>query len=151
MLAAPSTHHRAFARAVLLAAAALAGCGLAACGTATPNPAGGQGTLIVAKDAANGTTVHLHVGDRVEVALASTYWTVRGSSAPAVVHQDGATITQPAPQGSCVPGEGCGVERTYFTARSAGTAVITAGRTTCGEALRCVGSRGRFKLTVQVG
>jgi hypothetical protein len=50
-----------------------------------------------------------------------------------------------------VPGEGCGVVRTYFTARSAGTAVITAGRTTCGEALACVGSHGRFKLTVQVG
>jgi hypothetical protein len=151
MLAARSTPHRLIARAVLLAAAVLVGCGLAACGVASGNPGGAHGILIVAKDAANGTTVHLHVGDRVEVALASTYWTVRGSSAPAVVHQDGATITQPAPQGSCVPGEGCGVERTYFTARSAGTAVITAGRTTCGEALRCVGSRGRFKLTVQVG
>jgi hypothetical protein len=105
--------------------------------------------VIAAGDAANGTTMHARVGDRVELTLSSDYWTVEGSSAPAVLRQNGATVQLPR-QPHCPPGVGCAPLRTGFTALAPGTAMITATRTTCGEALRCVGSQGRFALTVVV-
>jgi hypothetical protein len=147
-----------------LAAAVLvtAGCGIAvtaqgrpwpqASGTATAvNPAGPEGAVTVARDGASGKTVQMQVGDRLELILSSDYWTVRGSSAPAVLRQDGPSKRLPRP-GTCseIPGLGCTPLKTSFTALAAGTAVITARRTTCGEALRCVGDRGRFIVTVVV-
>ena len=146
----PAAHtpRRIIARAALLAAVALAGCALPGCGTAQPGGPG-HSTLVIKRDASSGTKVHVSVGDRIEVILSSTYWTVRGSSAPAVVHQDGATAYLPG-RAQCVPGAGCGLVRTYFTARSAGTAVITAHRLSCGEALLCRPSQRHFVLTVEV-
>jgi hypothetical protein len=35
-------------------------------------------------------------------------------------------------------------------ARHAGTATVTASRTTCGEALRCTGGQGSYTLSVVV-
>ena len=144
-----STPRPGITRTALLACVALAGFVLPACGTAHSGGPG-HGGLVVERDAANGKTVHVGVGDRIELILSSTYWDVLGSSAPTVVHQDGPTITRPAPAGQCVPGEGCGVVRAYFTARSAGTAVITAHRDTCGEAMACSPSQRDLALTVEV-
>jgi hypothetical protein len=145
-----STPRRVTARAVLLAAVALAGSALPACGTVQAGGPG-QGGPVVERFASNGKTVHVSVGDKIELILSSTYWNVQGSSAATVVHQDGPTVTKAAPMGQCVPGQGCGVVRTYFTARSAGTAVITASRTTCGEAMACSPKQSHFTLTVKVG
>jgi hypothetical protein len=100
-------------------------------------------------DRSNGKTIRIGVGDRVELILGSTYWKIRGSSAPAVLRQDGPAKLLGSPN-SCPPGVGCGSVRTLFAALSPGTAVITAHRDSCGEALRCIGSRGRFRLTVLV-
>jgi hypothetical protein len=145
-----TTSRRVTARAVLLAAMALAGFALPACGTVTSGGPG-QGGPVVERYASNGKTVHVSVGDKIELILSSTYWDVRGSSAATVVRQDGPTVIKPAPAGQCVPGQGCGAVHTFFTARSAGTAVITASRTTCGEALACGPSQSHFTLTVKVG
>jgi hypothetical protein len=124
----------------------------AACGTATganhPVP-----IVIVVRDNANGRTVSVRAGDRIELILASSYWNVTGSSAPRVLRQEGATALLPRP-GTCpdIPGLGCIPERTDFKALTSGKAVITASRTSCGEALRCVGRSHptRFTLTVVV-
>ncbi len=107
--------------------------------------------VIIVRDNANGKTVHMRVGDRLELILASTYWTVHRSSAPDVLQEDGPTRLLPRPK-SCskIPGLGCIPVKTSFTAPTVGRAVITASRTSCGEALRCVGDRGRFKVTVVV-
>jgi hypothetical protein len=107
--------------------------------------------VIIVRDNANGKTVHMRVGDRLELILASTYWTVHRSSAPDVLRQDGPTRLLPRPK-SCskIPGLGCVPVKTSFTAPTVGRAVITASRTSCGEALRCVGDGGRFKVTVLV-
>jgi hypothetical protein len=100
-------------------------------------------------DRSNGKTIRIGVGDRVELILGSTYWKIHGSSAPTVLRQDGPTKLLGSPN-SCPPGVGCGSVHTLFAALSRGTAVITAHRDSCGEALRCIGSRGRFRLTVLV-
>lgn len=138
---------RLFRSALLLAAAAVTAL---AAGCAGPHHAA-RGPRVLADfvehDRSNGKTIRIGVGDRVALILGSTYWTIRGSSAPAVLRQEGPAKVLGSPR-SCPPGVGCGSVRTSFTALSPGTAVITAHRNSCGEALRCVGSRGRFRLTV---
>jgi hypothetical protein len=122
-----------------------AGCGTAASAN-HPVP-----RVIVVRDNANGRTVSVRTGDSLELILSSSYWNVTGSSASHVLRQDGATALLPRP-GSCpkIPGLGCTPERTDFKALTNGKAVITASRTTCGEALACAGRATRFTLTVVV-
>ena len=122
----------------------------AACATATgaghPVP-----KVIVVRDNANGRTISVRAGDTVELILSSSYWNVAGSSATRVLRQHGGTVLLPRPS-SCpdIPGLGCTPERTDFTALAGGKAVISASRTSCGEALRCVGRATSFTLTVVV-
>ena len=108
-------------------------------------------SVTIVRADANGATVHVGVGDRLELILSSDYWHVHGSSSAAVLTQDGSARYLPRP-GSCpdIPGLGCIPIQTSFTALARGTAVITASRTTCGEALRCLESQQRFTVTVVV-
>jgi hypothetical protein len=107
--------------------------------------------VIVVRDDANGKAVSAIAGDRVELILASSYWRVTGSSAPGVLRQDGPTVLLSRPS-SCpdLPGLGCIPVRTDFIALANGKAVITAGRSTCGEALRCKPDQTRFTVVVDV-
>ncbi|HEX4660451.1 MAG TPA: hypothetical protein VH307_23935 [Streptosporangiaceae bacterium] len=137
-------------RHLAIAAAAVAAVAAAGCGVA-PATAGGP-TVIVIRDNANGTTVRIAAGDRVELILSSSYWDVAGSSAPRVLRQDGPATLMPRPS-SCpqnIPGLGCIPIQTKFTALADGKAVIRASRTSCGEALRCSPDRTRFSVMVVV-
>lgn len=49
-----------------------------------------------------------------------------------------------------VPGELCGTSIRTFTAARPGTAMIEAGRDSCGEALRCLAGSDTFQMTVKV-
>jgi hypothetical protein len=131
---------------VAVAAAALLAVGCSQIATAT-----GNSHLVVARDNSNGKTVRVSVGDRLELILASDYWNVDPSSSPAVLRQDGATSYLARPS-DCptIPGLGCIPEQTSFTALAPGTVVITASRTSCGEALACRPDQSRFRLTVIV-
>ena len=100
-------------------------------------------------DRDKGTTVTLHVGDRLKVVLASTYWTIDKSPNPAVLRTDGKQVTTPALKG-CVPGGGCGTAARTFTAVTNGSTTVSGSRTTCGEALLCTGGNGKFSVTVVV-
>lgn len=124
---------------------------LAACGAAvTPGVSGSptpSGQLRVAGDEDNGKTLQLHVGDRFEVRLDSTYWSVKGSSNPSVLMAEGPMVVAPSPSG-CVPGGGCGTVAMVFDVVGAGTADVTASRTSCGEAMGCTGSAGSYRVTV---
>jgi hypothetical protein len=128
---------------------ASAGCGTAASSASGPTARGPA--VIVVRDDANGKAVSATAGDRVELILSSSYWRVTGSSAPGVLRQDGATVLLSGPS-SCpdLPGLGCIPVRTDFTALTNGKAVITAGRSTCGEALRCKPDQTRFTVVVDV-
>lgn len=130
----------------LLALMLLASCGRAvAPGTGSPSPSGGQ--LQVAGDSDNGSTKELRVGDRLEVGLHSTYWTIKGSSNPQVLLAEGPVVVSSSRTG-CVPGGGCGRVAMIFDVVGAGSADVTAARTSCGEAMACTGSEGSYKITV---
>ena len=118
---------------------------LVSCGSA-PTPAGHES---VATDSDNGKTISLHVGDRLEVKLASTYWTINESSDPAVLKSSGPLAVSPQPSG-CVPGAGCGFAIASFEATADGSADVTATRMSCGEAMRCVGDAGSYRVSVVV-
>jgi hypothetical protein len=136
-----------------IAAAAVAAVTVAGCGVAPATaPARGGPTLIVIRDNANGKSVPVAVGDRVELLLSSSYWNVAGSSAPRVLRQDGPATLMPRPS-SCpanIPGLGCSPIQMKFTALAGGRAFITASRSTCGEAMRCMPDQTRFTVTVVV-
>ncbi len=143
---------RKWGAALMLAACAVvpfAG-GCAAAGSS--HPAGDPGGPLVVRDGSNGRTVTVTVGEHLEVILGSTYWTVRGSSKPRVLRQDGPSSLMPRPANcaSNIPGLGCVPIRTDFSALAPGTTVITASRVTCGEAMRCMPGQEHYSLTVVV-
>jgi hypothetical protein len=131
-----------------------AGCGTAASRASGPvasSPGAGGPTVIVVRDDANGKAVSTKAGDRIELILSSSYWHVTGSSAPSVLRQDGPAVLLSRPN-SCpdIPGLGCVPVRTEFTALTDGKAVITAERSSCGEALRCKPDQARFTVIIEV-
>jgi len=140
---------RAFRPVLMFAAIASAvmavGCGTAHEGSGSPHPA----RQITEHDGANGKTIHIAVGDKLVLILGSSYWNIRGSSAPGVLRQLGPARLVRSSR-SCPPGVGCQPKRALYKALASGKAIITAHRVTCGEALACTGSRGHFRLTVIV-
>jgi hypothetical protein len=126
-----------------------AGCGTAA--SVAHDPVAGGPRVIVVRDDANGKTVPARAGDRIELILSSSYWSVTGSSAPRVLREDGPAVLLPRPS-SCptIPGLGCVPVQADFTALTGGTAVIRASRSSCGEALRCMPDQTRFTVIVVV-
>lgn len=105
---------------------------------------------VTVDEAANGTTVTLARGDRLKVVLHSTYWQFAAVSDPAVLTAEGAPRTGPGTSCPTFPGSGCGTVTVTFTAARAGHAVVTAGRTSCGEAMGCPPSQSQFRVTVHV-
>lgn len=134
----------------LAAVPALAAC--SAGGPAVPGPSPAGPPPVVVHDGAGRHTATVTVGQRLEVILDSSYWTVAGSSQPAVLHQDGATVpmARPASCPTFPAGLGCVPVQTDFSALKPGTAVITAMRLGCGEALECAPSQRNFILTVTI-
>lgn len=130
----------------LLVLLVLAACG-SATGTGVSNPSPSRGQLRLAGDAENGTTVNLHVGDRLALTLHSTYWTISGSTNSRVLTAEGPEAVSPAP-GGCVPGGGCGTVTMTFDVIGTGSADVTASRVSCGEAMLCTGTQGSYKITV---
>lgn len=143
--------------AVVAATGALGGCSSAPAApppfprsSSRPAPATSTGSSsgpVVLDERARGTTVRVPTGTRVVVRLHSTYWSTPAGSDPRVLAPAGAGTT---PTGTCRPGGGCGVSSAEFTARRSGTALVTARRDSCGEAMRCPPGRGRYEVTVTV-
>lgn len=95
----------------------------------------------------NGQTITVHQGQRVHVLLYSTYWTIDGG------HNRAIRVTGDQhffPGAGCRPGSGCGYVTRDFLATSPGSGMLTASRTTCGEALRCAPNQSSWTLTVRV-
>jgi hypothetical protein len=113
-------------------------------------PTNASGILVIS-DQDNGHSVSLRAGQRLELQLASTYWQVNGSSDSNVLRLTAGTSVSVSPQiKGCVPGEGCGTVTALFDAVAPGRAVVSAKRTTCGEAMSCTGSLGFYSVTVLV-
>ncbi len=94
----------------------------------------------------NHTTVTVPVGTRLDVTLASTYWSL-SSSSPAVLQAVGATRYS---RGACRPGAGCGSTELTLLTQAVGTFEVVGLRTSCGEALRCTDATGRYLVHLQV-
>jgi hypothetical protein len=158
-----STRRR-IAAGLLLAALAALGTGCASSavpptqGTATPTTSAAanwptqpalSGQPVVLDEHANSTTVHVRVGTTVKLLLHSSYWDIAGSSSPSVLAPQGAPTQVPVTP-TCPPGVGCNPVRAMFSALSPGESVLSASRTSCGEALRCGTENGHFQVTVIV-
>jgi len=100
--------------------------------------------LLIERD--NHTTVTVPVGTRLDITLASTYWSL-SSSSPAILQAAGATRYL---RGPCRPGADCGSTQLTLLTRTVGTSDVGGLRTSCGEALRCTPATGRYLVHVHV-
>jgi hypothetical protein len=132
------------------AAAALLAAGCTSGIAGPPTPASPRSSVTTVSNSDSGRTIHLAMGQRLTVVLSGGYWTFAPSPDPAVLRQDRGPTLLPRSPANCPPGLGCSPIEVRFTAVSPGTTQVRAGRTTCGEALRCTGDRGRFAVTVDV-
>jgi len=115
--------------------------------TTVHHPTPHEPTVVISeKDA--GHVVHVRLGGAVHWVLHSTYWTMGPLTGDVLVRPMGALSA--GSSRSCVPGQGCGTVEAYFRAEHAGTVTLRAHRNSCGEAMRCVGNQGRFRVTVIV-
>jgi hypothetical protein len=106
---------------------------------------------VLVDDNSNGQTVTLGRGDHLQVVLHSTYWTFNRPSDPAVISADRAPKYAPGgPNCPKYPGSGCGTVTVRYTARGSGAAVISADRTSCGEAVRCTPAALHWSVKVNV-
>lgn len=141
-------------RSGLIFAFAATATALAACSTPTSTPPAVLATsstvhshpLAMATSKDNGHTMTLTVGQTLSVRLDSTYWTFAPATPP--LHENGQPVVSTG--GPCVPGQGCGTVTAGFYASGPGETVVSANRTSCGEAMRCVGQAGEYRLTVVV-
>jgi hypothetical protein len=124
-----------------------------------PSTGSGTGRTITAGDPDNGHTITLAVGDSLEVRLSGAGWTFSADTSGPALRQVGQPTAGPAPTGgtsptagrsACVPGGNCIQVTATFAAASPGQAVVLATRTSCGEAMRCTGGAGSYRLSVVV-
>jgi hypothetical protein len=101
-------------------------------------------------DASDGSTVTLRPGDHLDVLLHSTYWTFNRPSDRAVLSADGKPVYGPGESCPPYPGSGCGTVSVRYTARRAGSAVVSADRSSCGEAVRCTPDALHWAVKVKV-
>jgi predicted secreted protein len=100
--------------------------------------------------------ISVKVGSHLSLTLHSMYWQLSALKVGSSVTTKGtvyqrAIIPRPsAPAGCRIAGMGCGIQIWNFTATKVGTTAITATRTTCGEAMRCIGTNGRYTVHVKV-
>jgi hypothetical protein len=95
--------------------------------------------------------VHAQLGAVLTVTLHNTYWTLLPPSDGFVVQPYAPAQTAPATNcAGHVPGSGCGTVTATYNLGHVGSAVLRAHRTTCGEAMRCVGAAGDWSVTVVV-
>jgi hypothetical protein len=122
----------------------LLGCASGGAGIAATSPL----PVVHVSEKLDGGKVTLRRGQRLRLVLHSTYWELKGVSVPAVLRLVGEPVVNPKP--GCVPGQGCGMVTATYIAKALGSSVVTAERTSCGEAMGCTAAAGKFTLTVAV-
>ena len=104
--------------------------------------------VVRAGERQNNKTITLRQRQRLQIILHSTYWQFQDSSGHAVLRRVGKPRVRPAR--GCVPGAGCGTVTALYLAAGPGIADVRATRTSCGEALVCTRTSGRYTLHVRV-
>jgi len=132
--------------AALCLLAVTAGCGATGSAGSDAGDQATNGTLNL-DEKANGTTVHVHLGDTVVVTLHSTYWSFLPTASLAL--QPFAPVATAPATGCGQPvGGGCGTVTASYNIGHVGSGKLHAHRDTCGEALRCVGKQADWSVTV---
>jgi len=98
----------------------------------------------------NGQAVTLRPGDHLTAVLHSTYWQFDAPSDSGVVSADGDPVYAGGGPKCGPPGSGCGTVTVRYTAGHDGRAVVSASRTSCGEAMRCTPAQSRWSVSVNV-
>ena len=106
------------------------------------------GPIVRAGDRQNNKTITLRRGQRLQLTLHSTYWQVQSNPDHTVLQPLGKSRVRATT--GCVAGGGCGTVTTLYLAAAPGTAVIAADRNSCGEAMGCTGTAGRYTLHIRV-
>jgi len=114
------------------------------------NPTPPPGRVVTADESNNGSSVTLAPGDHLRVVLHSTYWQFNPSSNPSVLAADGGPQVGPGTNCPRFPGSGCGTVTQQYTALHGGKAVVSADRSSCGEALQCRPDQSHYQLNVKV-
>lgn len=120
-----------------------------------PSPAQATSTTVLSEKNAS-KTVAVKLGGRVQLTLHSMYWKLTTPAQNSSLTPKGFPIIKAifpsaaAPAGCRMAGSGCGTQTWVFTATKVGLTHFYASRTTCGEAMRCTGTNGRFTVTVKV-
>ena len=140
----------------------LAGCAAFGTGCAATSSQPGPGTSpsaspsttvagnpFVLDEHAKGKVTRITVGTSVKLILHSSDWNINNSSSPKVLAEIGEPTQLPVTP-SCPPGVGCNPVQATFTAMTPGTAVLSASRISCGEAMLCAPGQRHFQVTVIV-
>ena len=135
-------------RSLRVAVAGLLLLGAAACANGMTFTRAQSAPIVRVTERQNKSTVTLKRGQQLRVVLHSTYWEFRKSSNPDVLRLDHGPRVHPV--SGCVPGGGCGTVTVTYLAASVGSAVVTATRSSCGEAMGCTNATGRFTVHVIV-
>lgn len=142
----------------IVAGIALPGCSSSRSGgspASAPGPSAARSsaaappTRVAADYGDNGGTVTVAVGSQLTVSLGSTYWSF-APPAPDGPLRGSPAMVRSGSGGRTVPGSGQGTVVETFRALARGTATVTATRRSCGEAMRCTGGQGDYRLTVVV-
>ncbi len=110
-----------------------------------PAPTPASGTLEVGEKDKN-ATLPATVGEIVDLVLHSTYWTIQRPDAAILKPLMPEPKVTPDFRG--VPGSGSGTVEMRYQVIGAGTAQLSATRTSCGEAMLCTGENGKFRVSI---
>lgn len=107
-------------------------------------------------ESSNKKVITVKVGTTFSIVLNSTYWQfdpLKSTKAITEVAQPLVAAVLPssaAPAGCAIAGSGCGTVTWKFKARAIGTALISATRSSCGEALRCSPENASYSVTIKI-
>jgi hypothetical protein len=96
------------------------------------------------------------IGSQVSLTLHSMYWKLAKQAKSSSMTAKGAPVLKPilpghsASHGCSIAGSGCGTQTWKFVSSKVGTAHLMATRISCGEAMRCTGTNGRFEVTIKI-
>jgi hypothetical protein len=137
---------------IVLAVALLGGCssggGKHAASTRTTSSV--PSAPVSVDDGSNGATVLVQPGQTLIVTLHSTYWQLSPPPGSTPLRVQAPPTPQTRTGCPSIPGTGCGTVSATYVATGPGTTTVTAHRDSCGEALRCVGEQGNWRITVRV-
>lgn len=136
--------------------ATLAMSGIATAGPAapfvTPPPTPRPPVQVTVNETNNHHVVTVPRGAVVTLVLHSTSWRLAGSSRSgtlrAIDRPTYHSVVPPSP--GCHPGMACGTVTEHFKAQADGDAVLSAGRTACGEVVRCTPANDAYTVTIRV-